>query len=167
MPNRQLEAAARARVRELHLQRLADISGRRPSVPPPPPKMPAARKLSHPDSTRIPPRPPNTAVALEASLEQASHRRKLLDISRGVERARAHHAEAAQAAGRAHISSQSGRRTLQRQVALENQQQRLRLQRMQPRLASPAEIALLTGKGGAGGAAGLAAATTPDDDDED
>ena len=78
------------------------------------------------------------------------------------------HAEAVQTAGRAHISSQSSRHTLQKQVALENQLQRGRLKRMQPRLASPAEIALLTGKGGAGGAAGLAAAATPgDDEDED
>ena len=161
MPNRQVEAAARARERELHLLRLQQIERSKSSVLPTPPK-------PRPASARLPgPRPPSQAVRLEASLEQEAHRRKLEALAEGSARRRQQQQAHALESGRAVLGTGAARRSCQKQVAQENQALMRRLRNMQPRLASPAEIALLTGKP-AGGAAGLAKNAAVDDgDDED
>lgn len=187
MPNRQLAAADAHRARLLHLERLAAIESRprpassaasrgtvaasttaalragagpaRPWAQPPPRK-----------PTFVKP-PPMTKVLgsrpAKLSFEQQEHQRhvaalfsRLQRVHLGVEWRQREHAERAQAAGRARISSAPTRRRTQVELEQQNATHMHRLRKMPARFASPHEIALLAGKpvpgaavaGGGGGA---------------
>ena len=85
---------------------------------------------------------------------------RLQKVSQGVEWQRQRHQEAAMAAGRARHTTRGTRRHQQNVLEEENKVHESRLRHMPARFASPAEIALLTGKPLAGGGVG-------DDDDDD
>ena len=151
MPLRHVEAAARARERELHLERLKRIAQRpksaaasatapwaAPALPKPVPRAP-----SHgPRATT------NTIAAQEARLEQLSHARRMHDLVRGTARQLEKHRENAQTAGRAALGTAAARRRIQAEIERENAVLRRFIRTAKPRLASPSEIALLTGGAG-------------------
>ena len=134
MPNRHLEFARLARERELHLERLARIEGRRRVAPKP--TAPAPQ-----------PRQPNQAARLEHKLEQVAHARRMHELLAGTERRRAKQHESALAAGRDTLGASGARRRVQAEVAAETAALQQRLQKMPARFASPSAIALLTGRG--------------------
>ena len=165
MPLRHINAAARARERELHLERLHSISQRAtssssaaapwraPAVPRPLPQQP-----SHgPRATK------HTVAALAARSEQASHARRMQELMDGTARILQKHREYAQVAGRATLGTQSDRRKVQAEIARDNIVLQHHIRHAKPRLASPSTIALL--KGG-GKAAKIGGAVEDQDDDE-
>lgn len=182
MPNRLVNAAHDHHARQLHLERLASIEGRRrrpsssagalaagsgPERPwaQPPPRKPAY--LKPPPMTKV-----LGAKPAKLSYEQQEHARhvaalfgRLQKIELGVEHRRREHAEHAQAAGRARITSAPARRRTQHELKQSNDVYLHRLRTTSARFASPAEIALLTGKQLPGAATGGGAGA--DDEGED
>ena len=198
MSNRYVEAARRARERELHLERLAAIelrgrskhqpserAGAGPARPwmerpgamaaaavasrrPPcakgaPPARDSNRPRSAAPSVR---RPTSDLAAQEHQRNVAALFSRLQKIERGDEWRQREHFERAMSAGRAHHTTSSARRQSQRALAQDNEVHMRRLRCTQARLASPSELALLTGKPAKGSGGGGPALATGGDDDE-
>ena len=170
-----VEAARVARERELHLVRLANIergaqrqrsntgrAGAGPDRPwaQKPPTMPGGgRNRQPPCATGAPrtgtaPRPrsapvlsrPADHVHREHQRNVASLFNKLTKVQQGVEWQRQRQQEAALSAGRAQHTTAGARRRQQRSLTTDNVAHMRRLRRTEARFATPAEIALLTGK---------------------
>ena len=172
MPLRHIEAAARARERELHLERLKSITQGKhyasitqrpmsaaasaapwmaPSLPKPAPHAP-----THGPRATLYSRGGSAGVAVEVRLEQLSHAQCMHDLMRGTARKLEKHRELAQSAGRAALGTAAARRRIQADIDKENVVLRRHIRTAKPKLASPSEIALLTGgrKAKASGGAG-------------
>ena len=172
MPLRHIEAAARARERELHLERLKSITQgkhyasitqrpmsaaasaapwKAPSLPKPAPRAP-----THGPRATLYSRGGSAGVAVEVRLEQLSHAQRMHDLMRGTSRKLAKHRELAQSAGRAALGTAAARRRIQANIEKENVVLRRHIRTAKPKLASPSEIALIAGgrKAKASGGAG-------------
>ena len=147
MPLRQVNAASRARERELHLERLEAIQ-RRPSHPslapwraPPVPKpKPKARLPTHISQ--------HGAPSLDVQFEQVSHAHRMGAIVDGTQRKKEKQLDHALEAGRADHGSTgtAARHRVQAEVAHENNLFQRRIREAQPKFASPSAIAFLHGK---------------------
>ena len=161
MPLRHIEAAARARERELHLERLKSITQgkhyasitlrpmsaaasaapwKAPSLPKPAPRAP-----THGPRATLYSRGGSAGVAMEVRLEQLSHAQRMHDLMRGTSRKLVKHRELAQSAGRAALGTAAARRRIQANIEKENVVLRRHIRTAKPKLASPSEIALIAG----------------------
>ena len=82
---------------------------------------------------------------MEVRLEQLSHAQRMHDLMRGTARKLEKHRELAQSAGRAALGTAAARRRIQADIDKENVVLRRHIRTAKPKLASPSEIALLTG----------------------
>ena len=155
MPLRHVQAAARAREREIHLEKLHRIEHKTASAAPwraaPVPK-PLPRPPSHGPRAAS-----RTMASHEARLEQASHARRMQALVDRTARKNQLHLEHALTSGRATLSGTSARRKVQNEIIRENVILQRHIRNAKPKLASPSDIALLKGGG----------ATNPGDGDGD